>query len=151
MRKTLAIIACFLCVVGCASSTTDSNRPLINFYRHALKRVKSPESNQEIDLAGLKISDGVLPGCPRFPSVDESSIIVSDPDPNEHQAVQVIVSPRVSGSFADPVEPSPEFLREQDEYREDALRKHRYTGVFLLHKRQQAEQSGQGDGDKPSN
>ena len=51
-------------------------------------------------------------------------------------------------SFADPAEPSPEFLREQEEDREDALRTHRYTSVFLLTRPRQAVQ---GNGDKPSN
>jgi hypothetical protein len=151
MRRIPAIIACILCVAGCAKSTPDTNRRLITFYQQAVKRSKSPESNQPIDWLGLKLSDGTLAGCPRFPNIDESSIIVSDPDPNEHQAVQVIVSPRVSGSFADPAVPSQEFLRQQAEDREDALRKNRYTGVFLLAKPQLAEQVATSNGDKPSN
>ena len=133
MKRTLAIIVLILCVAGCAN-TSNSNRRVITFYRQAVQRLKSPESNRPIDLQGLVLSDGFLPGCPRFPSIDESSIIVSDPDPTEAQAVQVIVAPRVSGSFLDPAKPSPEFLREQVEDREDALKNHRYTGVFLLAK-----------------
>ena len=133
MKRVLVISALILCFAGCANNS-NSNRRLVTFYRQALERSKLPESNKPIDLQGLTLSDGVLPGCPRFPSADESSIIVSDRDPAEAHAVQVIVEPRVSGSFLDPVEPSPEFRREQAEELEDALKNHRYTGVFFLTK-----------------
>jgi hypothetical protein len=133
MKRFLFISAFIICVAGCVNNS-NSNRRLITFYQQAVERSKSPESIKPIDLQGLTLSDGVLPGCPRFPSVDESSIIVSDRDPAESHAVQVIVAPRVSGSFLDPAEPTPEFLREQATDLEEAIKNHRYTAVYLLPK-----------------
>lgn len=144
MKRILTIIALILSVTGCAH-TSNSNRRLVIFYRQAVQQLKSPEYNKPINLQGLTVTNGVLPGCPRLPSVDESSIIVSDPDPAETQAVQVMITPRVSGSFLDLAGPSPEFLREQAADCEDALKNHGYTGVFLLVKLK-AEQVSRGNG-----
>lgn len=65
----------------------------------------------------------------RFPPESEDSILVSDPTSPESGVVQVIVDPRVSGSFLDPQEPSPEFLIELRTDTKNALRTHRYRYV----------------------
>jgi hypothetical protein len=66
----------------------------------------------------------------KAPQWDESSIIVMDAAAEGGEAVQVIVSPRVSGSFLDPLEPSQQSSREQTQATREALKHHRYTGVF---------------------
>lgn len=73
--------------------------------------------------------------------------MVTDPNPLEAQAVQVIVDPRVSGSLLDSAKPSPEFLAEQAKDVKDALRTHRYAAVYLLPKPID-EQAGDGNGGK---
>ncbi len=84
------------------------------------------------DLAGLIVQPRALPGLPQYPSIDESCIVVADPDPAVPEAIQLIVSPRISGSFLDPLNPIAEFLQQQQEDTIEALQKHRYTGVYLL-------------------
>lgn len=131
------------CIAGCASDG-HADRKIIAFYKQARERLRSSSVSRPVDLDGLTFTGGVLPGSPKYPEVNESSIIVSDPDPSSRQIVQVIVSPRVSGSFLDPEEPSPEFLRQIAASEEEALRTHQYTGVILGSK-PQAEQGADGN------
>lgn len=59
--------------------------------------------------------------------------MVSDPDPNEKEAVQIIINPRVYGSMLDE-EPSDEFLRLLESNTRNALKSSRYLVVQLLPK-----------------
>jgi hypothetical protein len=104
----------------------------MKFHRQAKQRQIDP--NQTIALDGLKVNFGVLPSSNGAGTFEQSSIIVSDPDVRESHAVQVIVEPRVSGSFSDPAKASPDFLRQQAKDIESALKTHRYVGVYLLPK-----------------
>ena len=130
--KTLIILgSLILALSGCAVDR-DADRPIMKFYREAKQRQIDP--NQSIALNGLKWNFGVLPKSRVTETYEQSSLIVTDPNPEETHAVQLIVEPRVSGSFLDPVEPSLEFLRQQAMDIESALKTHRYVNVYLLPK-----------------
>ncbi|WP_265594303.1 hypothetical protein [Haloferula sp. BvORR071] len=104
----------------------------MRFYEQALKRSRIGDRRTPVDFSGLQVESGSLPGCPRYPDFEESSLVISDSDPAEREAVVVIVNPRVSGSFLDPSVKDEEYLREMKEEEEKALRNSRYTGVYLL-------------------
>jgi hypothetical protein len=131
MQRLLGFVLFSFAVVGCAS-TAKSDRRIIGFYQQALKRSETGDKSRTVCLDGLDVTDGVLPGCPRFPSFEESGIVVTDPNPSEREAVQLIVAPRVSGSMLDPAELSPEFVKQQSLEQKDALKSHDFTGVYLL-------------------
>ncbi|MEK7950693.1 hypothetical protein [Luteolibacter soli] len=116
-------------ITGCATDPAKE-RPILRFYEQARKRAKTGDTRSPVDLTGLQITDGALPGCPRYPTFEESALIVSDPE--DRQAVQIIVNPRVSGSFLDPAKKDEAFLREMRAEQERSLRQSRYTGVYLL-------------------
>lgn len=119
-------VACAL-ITGCATTPKGSAR-LHAFYKEARKR-QMHHRIDEIDLGGLNFMLGDYEKTQRFPPESEDSILVSDPTSPESGVVQVIVDPRVSGSFLDPQEPSPEFLIELRTDTENALRTHRYRYV----------------------
>jgi hypothetical protein len=120
-------------VFQCGCSTAARSRPPLQvFYEQAKKRCRTGDLHSDISLAGLRFAEGTASNVVKGPKWDESSIIVTDAAGSSAEAVQVIVYPRVSGSFLDPREPSEEFLREQAQATEEALRRHRYTGVFRI-------------------
>ena len=120
-------------VFQCACSTAARSRqPLQVFYEQAQKRCRTGIIRSDVSLAGLRFAQAVPSNAVNRLQWDESSILVTDAAAQSGEAVQVIVNPRVSGSFLDPQEPSEEFLREQAKATEEALRHHRYTGVFRI-------------------
>jgi hypothetical protein len=149
MRSIIGLAFVIFPLVGCDLSN-GPERPIMNFYRQAKERQHKFDRNQSIALDGLRCNYGVLPGSSGEGTFEQSSLVITDPDPRETQAVQVIVEPRVSGSFSDPAEPSPGFFKEQAQDIEDALKTHRYVAVFLLPKPID-KQAALSNGDKPSN
>lgn len=147
MRTFIGLALGILSLVGCAPSGPE--RPIMTFYRQAKQRQQSFDPKQSITLDGLRVDYGVLPGSSGEGTIDQSSLVVTDPNPRETMAVQVIVEPRVSGSFLDPAVRSLEFLKQQAMDIDDALKTHRYVIVFLLPKPND-EQATPPDGDKPS-
>jgi hypothetical protein len=93
--KTAFLLALAIVHTGCQS--VDSSRPIIRFYREALKRSRDPEQPANAD--DLVVRLGCLPGCKRYPGGDEDAIAVSDPDPNEREAVQIIPDSEVRQRF----------------------------------------------------
>jgi hypothetical protein len=85
-------------------------------------------------LATLDVAISSIPGSGRYPAIEESSIIVSDPKSEERYVVQVIVNPRVSGSFLDPKEPTAEFQAKLAHDTRRALESSRYMAVTLCRK-----------------
>ena len=133
MRSIIGPSVVILSLVGCRLPNAPE-RPIVAFYRQAKQRQHKFDRSQSIALDGLRCNYGMLPGSGGEGTFEQSSLVVTDPDSSETQAVQVIVEPRVSGSFSDPAEPSSEFLKQQAQDIEDALRTHRYVAVFLLPK-----------------
>jgi hypothetical protein len=101
------------------------------FYKQARDR-QQHRSIVAPDLSGLHFALGSGVRAQHFPSVVESAIVVSDPALPERGAVQVIVYPRVSGSFLDPANPSPEFLTQLNADTENALKTHEYRDVYWI-------------------
>ena len=149
MRPVLAVLLS-LGIASCAHRTPPPT-VLQTFYRAAKEREGKPDrkSLPQVDLAGLHVELGVLPGTPNSPQarrarlavlpkgpVEEGmdGVIVSSSDPREPNVVQVIVWPRVSGSMLDSVEPTEEFRREMENSAREALETHCYSGVYLLPK-----------------
>jgi hypothetical protein len=128
--KTAFLLALAIVHTGCQS--VDSSRPIIRFYREALKRSRDPEHVANAN--DLVVRLGCLTGCKRLPRFDENAIVVSDPDPKEREAVQIIVNPRVYGAMLDE-EPSDEFLQLLEDNTRHALKNSRYVIVQLLPKK----------------
>jgi len=123
-----------LLMLGSCSSTRSA-RPIMRFYQEALKRARNHERFPAPNAAGLQVKLGWIPGASRYAGGTEDSIVISDPDPTEKQAVLIIVDPRVSGSFLDMEEPDDEFLRMLEANARQALGNSRYRVVELLPKR----------------
>ena len=133
MKPLLSSVMLLAGVFQCACSTTGRSRPPLQvFYEQAKKRCQTADTLSNIDLAGLQFTEAMSSNAMKGPKWDESSIIVMDAEGSTTGAVQVIVHPRVSGSYLDPQEPSEEFLREQVRATGEALKRHRYTGVFRV-------------------
>jgi hypothetical protein len=99
------LLAC-LSVLSCVGLPA-SDRPILNFYRQAWKHYHSHSVTRPMELGGLRIAEDIrLKRLPRYPSIDESVIVIRDPNPSESEVVVLFVSPRVSGSFLDPILPS---------------------------------------------
>lgn len=105
---------------------------MIMFYQQAKARQHHSPSPRKVNLDGMQLEERLLPGCPVRPGPDESALAITSPDPRETRAVQIIVSPRTSGGFLDPSEPSAEILRERQADLQSALQTHQYIAVYLL-------------------
>lgn len=133
MKALIGLAILILPLAGC-TLPRGTERPIMKFYHEAKQRQKKFDPEKPISLDGLKVDQGVLPGSRGAGTWEQSSLVITDPDPRETHAVQVIVEPRVSGSFLDPTRRSPEFLADQSKNIEEALRTHRYEAVYLLPK-----------------
>src|SRR6476646_4397396 len=101
-RVTTFLVAFAIHFTGCATGL-ERRGPLDEFYRYAKARMAG-RTTAPPPLGTLDVAISAIPGCGGYPAIDESSIIVSDPASKDPRAVQVIVNPRVSGSFLDPTE-----------------------------------------------
>ena len=130
MITRAAFLFIFALIASCASAPKVSAR-LNAFYEQARHR-QQRKSNVAPDPSGLHFVLGTGVGAGRFPSENESAIVVSESAFPERGAVQVIVHPRVSGSFLDPADPSPDFLDQQKADIEHALKTHEYRDVYWV-------------------
>gem|GEM_PF-3991107 len=130
--RIVVILLLLFALSSCRS--TETPRPIVRFYREALKRSQRPDKNPPADATDLRLKTGWLPGAKRYPRWDEDSIVISDPDPHENEAVLIIVNPRVSGSFLDTEYPDDEFLKMLELNARYALEHSRYLVVQLLPK-----------------
>lgn len=129
MRTALAIFIPFV-LTSCAT-TLERGRPLDEFYRYAKARSAGRTRASPPALDNLSFTLSAIPGCGRYPNDDESSILVTDPNFPGQYGVQVIVTPRVSGSFLDPEGPTTEFLAELAQETRRALESSRYVAVSV--------------------
>jgi hypothetical protein len=134
MRKLIRFAIVVLLPLTSCATLPDKARPIMKFYHDAKQRERNFDPEKPISLVGLKAEYGILPGSKGAGTWKQSSLVITDPNPRETHAVQVIVEPHVSGSFLDPTERSPEFLAQQVRDIEDALQNHRYVAVYLLPK-----------------
>lgn len=136
-RKTLKLLLCATLLALLASCSTQPafEGKIGAFHSYAVEKVKHPERAGTPPIDGLDATLGYLDNGSRMPGFEESSILVSDPSQPESPVVQVIVSPRVSGSMLDPVEPSDEFIRELKQSTIKSLRTSYYTDVTIGHKK----------------
>jgi hypothetical protein len=133
MKPFVGELMVLAALLQCGCSTAERPRPPLQvFYEQAKERLRTGDLHSKLSLDGLRFFEGTPAHAPKAPNWDESSIIVADAAGSSAAAVQIIVHPRVSGSFLDPQFPSDDFLREQAHATEDALRHHRYTGVFRI-------------------
>lgn len=142
MKPILAGLLAVALIPACVNEVPQRQTAVERFYWDAMARAGREHGTPgRINLEGLEVRNGGLPGRPMINDPgrgtrsggrvygDSSTVLVCDADLTVKEAVEVVVSPRVSGSFEDPANPTPEFLAERREAARKALATSGYLSV----------------------
>jgi len=106
--------------------------PVMRFHGQAMIRAaRFMPGAHRLDLTGLQITEGYLPGGQRFPHWDESSVVVSSTAPSDDTAVQIILTPRIQGPALSDEDLTPAKIVAIKAAREEALQHGRFVEVKL--------------------
>lgn len=139
--KVLLILLTLIPLISCSNFTADETN-LERFYSDA-KLKKGHPHRIPLDVSGLSAREGLSFRSDRSPAWEESSIVVTEQSNSSSRRILVYVSPRVDGSFLDPLEPTPQFLNKYQENIFKALQTSQITDIHLLPRRTSSERDAE--------
>lgn len=141
LTATASLVLACLLMPACATRDSQLTGPLERFHRYVEQRKKNPRYADSTVLDGLDFRIGGEQYIKRDSRIDRklrANLLLGPDSPPDGDSISVFeagkpdgpfivvwVTPRVSGTFLDPAEPSEEFLREMHESTRQALLEHR--------------------------